>query len=61
MNEKQTEENRMDRILKELGDLYEFNRKIQEYKLIHKDERPGAVKEDTKSYDRRVNSGESSE
>ncbi len=36
MKNKIEEENRMDRVLKELGDLYEFNRKIQEFRFVQK-------------------------
>ena len=37
----------MDRILKELGDLYEFNRKIQEFKFVQKDEKSETVNKDS--------------
>lgn len=45
MSDKLEEENRIDRILKELGDLYEFNRKIKEYKFVQKDKKTQSVDE----------------
>jgi hypothetical protein len=55
------EENKMDRVLNELGDLYEFNRKIKEFKFVNREENPPAVKENSPSYDSYRKSGEGSE
>ena len=49
----------MDRILKELGDLYEFNRKIKEFKFVQKDEKPETVNEDSRIKDPYRKSGDS--
>lgn len=41
----------MDRILKELGDLYEFNRKIQEFQFVQKPKVTQNVEEESSAYD----------
>ena len=55
------ETNKMDRVLKELGDIYEFNRKIKEFKFVQKDEDPAVVKEESSNYEQNWKSGEGSE
>ena len=55
------EEDKMDRVLKELGDLYEFNRKIKEFKFVQEDEQLPVVKEESSSYEQNRNSGERGE
>ena len=61
MSKKLEEENRMDRILKELGDLYEFNRKIKEYKFVQKDKKTQSVDEASTLEDAYRKRGEGSE
>jgi hypothetical protein len=61
MKNKIEEENRMDRVLKELGDLYEFNRKIQEFQFVQKPKVTQNVEEESSAYDQNRKSSEGSE
>lgn len=42
-------QNRMDKVLKELGDVYEFNKEIRRFKLLRKKAGIFAFKEGKKS------------
>lgn len=53
--------NEIDRVLKELGDLYEFNRKIKEFKFVQKSENPQTMDEDASTLDTYRKSREGSE